>query len=109
MDWLTYSNKAIETCNPKLDWNQRITNAALGLTGESGEVADHVKKYLFQGHLFDRDAIKKELGDILWYLNLMADSCGFDLEEIAQANIDKLQKRYQKGFSAEQSINRKKD
>src|SRR5574343_348094 len=97
MDWLGYSNKAIRTVNPQLDWNQRVTNAALGLAGESGEVADLVKKAQFQGHDLDVENIKRELGDILWYLNLMADCIGLDLEEIAEANIEKLYSRYKEG------------
>jgi NTP pyrophosphatase (non-canonical NTP hydrolase) len=108
MDWLAYSSKAIATVNKELDWKDRVTNAALGLTGESGEVADIVKKSLFQGHELNIEKIKKELGDILWYLNLMADCIGIDLEDIARANIDKLYSRYENGtFSSEQSVNRK--
>lgn len=108
MDWLEYSNKAIQLVNKELNWEQRITNAALGLTGESGEVADLVKKSRFQGHELNVDKIKKELGDILWYLNLMADCVGLDLEEIAEANLEKLYCRYKDGnFSSEQSVNRK--
>ena len=108
MDWIEYSNKAIATVNKDLDWKQRVTNAALGLAGESGEVSDEVKKSFFQGHELSVEKIKKELGDILWYLNLMADCIGVDLEEIAQANIDKLYSRYKDGnFSPEQSVNRK--
>jgi len=107
MDFLEYSNKAVATANKSLDWDGLVMNAALGLTGEAGEVSDHIKKWKFHGHKLDEQHIKKELGDILWYVNLMADCVGFDLEEIAAANIAKLYKRYKNGeFSVEESLNR---
>jgi len=110
MDFIEYSNKAIKTVNMGLDWRQRVCNAALGLAGEAGEVADLVKKSAFQGHELPIDKLAKELGDLLWYLNLMADCIGFDLEQIAEMNIDKLYSRYKDGvFSEQQSINRKND
>lgn len=110
MDFIEYSNKAIKTVNNGLDWEQRLANAALGISGEGGEVADLIKKHLFQGHELPVDKMAKELGDILWYLNLMADCLGFDLEQIAEMNLDKLYSRYKDGnFSTEQSISRKND
>lgn len=106
MDFLEYSNKAIVTA-AKLEWEDRIINAAMGLGGETGEVLDHIKKFQFQGHDLDREYLALELGDILWYVNLLADSLGYDLEEIAVANITKLYKRFKNGqFSTDQSINR---
>ncbi len=83
--------------------------AALGLSGESGEIADHVKKILYHGHPLDdstREKIAKELGDILWYCALGAKGIGMSLAEIAVMNVEKLRKRYPDGFSTEQSLNR---
>jgi NTP pyrophosphatase (non-canonical NTP hydrolase) len=83
--------------------------AALGLSGESGEIADHVKKILYHGHPLDdatRDKIAKELGDILWYCALGAKGIGMTLAEIAVMNVAKLEKRYPEGFSTENSLNR---
>lgn len=82
--------------------------AVLGLAGEAGEVADLTKKWKFHGHPYDRDKFLKELGDIQWYLAITASAHGFDLEEVMQANIKKLQERYPGGFSSEKSINRTK-
>lgn len=79
---------------------------ALGLTGEAGEVADMIKKSLGHGHGYDVDELRKELGDVLWYLTALAEHCGIDLEWIAKANVEKLQKRYPNGFSHEASRNR---
>ena len=83
-----------------------LCNVALGLTGESGEFADSVKKHLFQGHPIDVMNLAEEIGDVLWYCALAASALPFTLDEIAQRNIEKLKKRYPKGFEAERSINR---
>lgn len=68
---------------------------ALGLAGESGEVADKIKKfYRDDGDYHQtRESIKKELGDVLWYLSEHASVWGFTLEEIAEANLEKLASR----------------
>ena len=59
----------------------------LGLTGEAGEVADKVKK----------ESIKLELGDVLWYVSQLSSELGFDLEEVANANLEKLSSRSLRG------------
>lgn len=97
------------TLAPGLTPTEQLTNAALGLAGESGEVADLVKKHLFQGHPLDLDSVIKEAGDCLWYVSLVATACGVTLEELAQRNIDKLMKRYPEGFSADKSLHRCED
>ena len=61
-----------------------IINACLGLSGEVGELNDMMKKAIFHGHEIDEKEVMKEIGDIMWYVALMCDSCGFDLEEIAK-------------------------
>jgi NTP pyrophosphatase (non-canonical NTP hydrolase) len=85
-----------------------LINGVLGLCGESGEVADIVKKATFQGHELDVAHIAKELGDVAWYLAVAANSIGYDLETIMQMNIDKLKKRYPEGFDSERSQHREK-
>jgi NTP pyrophosphatase (non-canonical NTP hydrolase) len=86
--------------------DQRLMVAALGLAGEAGEFANLVKKMTAHGHPFDPVSLKDELGDVLWYLAEAATSCGLNLGEIAQENVDKLFKRYPEGFSQQNSINR---
>lgn len=66
----------------------------MGLCGESGEAIDIVKKWLAQGHELDKEHLKKELGDIAWYLAEASTALDISLDEILQANIVKLQKRY---------------
>ena len=91
---------------PFVDLGETI-NASLGLSGEVGELNDMIKKTIFHGHPLDKDHVKKEIGDIMWYVALMCESFGFDMGEIAQMNIDKLKARYPEGFSVEQSLHRK--
>ncbi len=73
----------------------------LGLVGEAGEVADKVKKILRDKKgLFDKDskdAIKLELGDVLWYVSQLSSELGYELDEIANANLEKLNSRNIRG------------
>lgn len=87
-------------------FSDKIENGVLGLCGESGECAEVWKKYLHQGHEFDREKMKKELGDVLWYAAELASGLDCTLEEIAMMNIEKLKKRYPDGFDPDRSINR---
>ena len=68
----------------------------LGLAGESGEVADHVKKIIRddEGHVTvaRKELLTEELGDVLWYVARLASITGYSLDEIAQRNIDKLKR-----------------
>ena len=100
-----YQELAQRTSNNALPSN-KIENGILGLCGESGECAEILKKYLHQGHEFDREAMKAELGDVLWYVAELASGLGATLEEVAAGNIEKLRKRYPDGFAPERSVNR---
>lgn len=80
------------------DNGERKLNAALGLAGEAGEVAELIKKARFHGLAYDVEMIKEELGDILWYVNQMAYAHGLTLSEVAQTNVAKLRARYPNGF-----------
>jgi NTP pyrophosphatase (non-canonical NTP hydrolase) len=97
------------TLNPELSGKDILINGVMGLCGESGEAIDIVKKWLAQGHELDREKLAKELGDIAWYLEETAWALEIPLEDILRANIEKLQRRYPQGFSAEHSIHRETD
>ena len=102
-----YQTAALRTAQTdKLTARELLLNSALGLCGESGEVADLLKKYHFQGHNLDLNHVAKELGDIAWYLAVGAYSIGYDLEKILQMNVDKLKARYPNGFSVDRSLHR---
>lgn len=109
----------------KQDFKDAVSNAALGLTGEAGEVADLIKKAVYHGRGFDYVAfdgipaspnndkavkikdVKDELSDILFYVSAMAQEFGFTLEDIAKHNREKLGKRFPEGFSTEDSAQKK--
>lgn len=101
-----YQKAALRTANPSDMPYGDLIIGALGLAGEGGEVADHVKKFIGQGHELDRDHVVEECGDVLWYISLTLNTVGCDLETCMQRNIDKLYKRYPDGFDAEHSIHR---
>ena len=101
-----YQQLALRTLNPQLNKKDVLINGVMGLCGESGEAIDIVKKWLAQGHELDKEKLAKELGDIAWYLSETAAAIDMPLEDILQANIDKLKKRYPEGFSSENSVHR---
>ena len=100
MDFKTYQKKARETAlYPDLGSN--FIYPTLGLVGEAGEVAEKVKKVIRDKNgIFDevsKSAIKKELGDVLWYLSNLCSEFNFKLEEVALINLEKLKLRASKG------------
>ena len=99
-----YQRLAMATLNPELTKRDVLINSVMGLCGESGEAIDIVKKWMAQGHELDKAHLAKELGDIAWYLAEAATALDLPLEEILQANLDKLKKRYPNGFETEKSL-----
>lgn len=106
MNMHEYQHAALRTASMQLSNELKLATFGLGIAGEAGEVADMVKKRLGHGHALDREKFIKELGDVLWYIATLADQVGATLETVAQANIEKLAKRYPDGFSTERSVNR---
>jgi NTP pyrophosphatase (non-canonical NTP hydrolase) len=93
-----YQRAAERTATEHESRELTLTILALGLCGEAGEVAELVKKSVGHGVPFDQSKIKKELGDVLWYLTQLAAAHGISLQEVATANVDKLRARYPQGF-----------
>ena len=86
-----------------------ILYACLGLSGESGEFTDMIKKWIFHEKELDIYHLKRECGDVLWYIAMLCESFGWNIEEIMQMNIDKLKVRYPDGFDVNRANNRSKD
>ena len=91
-----FQQMVVDTQVYPLDYE--ILYPALGLTGEAGEVAEKVKKWLRDEEVEDisderREAIAMELGDVLWYVTALANDIGYDLAEIAAMNMNKLYDR----------------
>lgn len=84
-----------------------ILNTGLGLSGEVGEFNDMIKKWIFHEKELDIEHAKKEAGDICWYIAMLCESFGWDLDEILQMNVEKLKARYPDGFDVEKANNRK--
>lgn len=99
VDSLTYENTRGDLIYP-----------TLGLVGESGEVAEKIKKVLVndKGVLTDerREYLLKELGDVLWYLSRLSQTLGSSLESVANGNIEKLKSRKERGVSMGDGDNR---
>ena len=77
---------------------QVLTNCALGLSSETGQVVDLIKKYTFRGQKLDKDALVHEMGDVLWYLSQIAEWADVPFDEVAKENIETLNKRDPNGF-----------
>lgn len=100
-----YQRETLRTA-PGLVSLELLVNGVLGLTGESGECADMVKKFRYQGHDLDVVHLARELGDVAYYLAVTAHAIGYDLETVLRMNVAKLRKRYPNGFDPERSRNR---
>jgi NTP pyrophosphatase (non-canonical NTP hydrolase) len=100
----SYQQLAFRTSNRESE--DRTTVSVLGLVGEAGEVVEMYKKHLGHGHQMDSEKLKKELGDVLWYIADLASCFDMNLADIAMANIEKLKKRYPERFTHERSLNR---
>jgi NTP pyrophosphatase (non-canonical NTP hydrolase) len=99
MDFNEYQNKARQTAiYPDKDNN--FIYPTLGLVGEAGEVAEKMKKVIRDdaGIISEekRTEIVKELGDVMWYIANLAKELNVDLEDVALANLEKLQSRQQR-------------
>jgi NTP pyrophosphatase (non-canonical NTP hydrolase) len=98
----------IDTRN-NTDRRENMLMATLGLNGEAGEVADHIKKMVYHLDSPNLDKLSDEIGDVLWYVAELCSALGFNLNSVAAQNIEKLQSRYGSAFSTEASINRKEE
>jgi len=89
---------------------QQLVCTVLGLNGEAGEVAEKIKKVIRDKNSIvtdaDRVEIQKELGDVLWYLAVLSDTLGLDLESVAALNLEKLKSRFARGAIHGQGDNR---
>jgi NTP pyrophosphatase (non-canonical NTP hydrolase) len=104
-----YQRGALRTATPR-DSKNELLHLVLGLVGESGEVAEKFKKWVrdldSDETRIDRADIAKELGDVLWYLAVLADYLDLSLDDIATANLAKLASRRSRGVLGGSGDNR---
>ena len=106
MELNEYQKLAARTINKDLTCEEQGKHTLHGMVGEIGELHSlYQKKY--QGHPFDEEHAKKEVGDQLWFIAEYCTAYGWDLNDIAQMNIDKLKARYPEGFDEDRSLHRK--
>ena len=86
--------------------DNRLLMATLGLVGESGEVADIVKKVVFHNHSLNQVELVKEIGDVIWYIAELCTLLEINMDSVIELNLEKLAARYGAEFSSEKSINR---
>ena len=89
---------------------ERLLTAAVGMSAESGEFTEVIKKIIFQGKPVNEENLfhlKRELGDIMWYVMQACMGLDITLDEVIEMNVDKLVKRYPGGeFDVHYSENR---
>ena len=90
---------------------ERLLTAAVGMSAEAGEFTEVVKKIIFQGKPVNEENLfhlKRELGDIMWYVAQACMGLNISLDEVIEMNVDKLKSRYPGGeFDVHYSENRK--
>lgn len=84
----------------------RLLHAEIGLSTESGEFSDQLKRHIFYGRDLDTTNLEEEAGDLLWYLAIALDEIGSSFEHVMAMNIAKLRARYPKQFSEVEAENR---
>ena len=104
----TYQRLAARTSKTHLPTKDRVLDAAIGLVGEVGELANYLKKGIYHGHMIDFKFVQEELGDSLWYIAELASIHGVKLSQVATLNNLKLIERYPNGYNDKDSRERKR-
>lgn len=105
---VNYREEVLRTANASnTGYEDMAVMGALGLVGEAGEVADLIKKEIYHGKQVTTYDLINELSDVRWYLEYLCIALGVTIEEVEQANVAKLRKRYPNGFNVEAANERK--
>jgi len=100
MDFKEYQIEALKTFKPGLTSEQKILYCSVKLAEEVGETTGPLAKNIVHGKPLPDQHVINELGDILYYIAILADEYKLDLESIAQFNIDKLRKRHGTSYNS---------
>lgn len=102
-----FQQAVMRTAANGLTQREALTNASMGMAGETGEYVDMLKKWMFHGHPLDELKCKKELGDVMFYVAWAAKEHGFELNDVMNTVIEKLKIRFPNGFNSADSIARR--
>ena len=92
--------------------DKKVIYSAFGLAGEVGEIMEKLKKIITAGGDIqnmdnaNKEEMKKELGDVIWYMSALSRDLGFNLEDIAKKNLEKLSSRKERGVIHGEGDNR---
>lgn len=100
-----YQERAARTINKRNNILEQRQHALFGMASEVGEIHGIFQKQ-YQGHSIDYTELKKEVGDLLWFIAEFCTASGWNMEDIMQMNLDKLEGRYPDGFEEKRSVER---
>ena len=106
MDFLEYQQYTKTTAQYPGNLNGRFYYPALGLAGEVGELLNKIKKIARDDAPINKDDLKGELGDVLWYVSQLSNELGIDLNDVASYNLEKLKSRKNRGVISGSGDNR---
>lgn len=110
MNFDEYQKQALTTASTTNDEFKDMMHWVLGVTGEAGEIAEKFKKIIRDknGVISDEDKneLTKEIGDVLWYLSVLANQLGLSFEDVATKNLEKLKSRKNRGVISGSGDNR---
>jgi len=98
-DFIAFSDRVV-SLDQKGANIERLLTGAVGINSEGGEIMEIVKKLIFQGKKWDDETVyhlKRELGDVMWYVTQCLIALDVSIDEIVDMNVDKLKKRYPGG------------
>ncbi len=103
-----YQQLAARTISPAMSDAEKASHALHGMVSEIGELHGIYQKF-YQGHEMDAEHIRRELGDLMWFIAEYCTANHWQLSDIMRTNIDKLKARYPEGFEPERSLHRADD
>lgn len=100
-----YQFLAARTINYNLNDTEKQYHALHGIVGEVGEIHSMYQK-VYQGHEYTEEHMKKEFGDLLWFIAEYCTAMNWSIEDVMKMNIDKLRARFPEGFEVDKSLHR---
>lgn len=108
MEANVYQKKAMVTAK-ELPFKEALVHGALLATSEAGELADAIKKHVVYGKPLDLQNLREELGDLLWSVAYVCESNAWNMADIMEENVLKLQRRYASGSYSDQQAQARAD